>query len=194
MPASNEKLVTVSSMTIIIMNASYSKEHIPILTNKAALSHLASVQKVTKLMRSIHFEICAGLKSYEVSTTEEGEVGEKVQVTPPSSYLSQCSAQTGERCQFPFGLKGEKEVQWSCVGEEGQCSPGSNDATSSWTTDSKLRFFHSQRNFHKCVDCDLSGMPCNLHGVIFVGFSLGAFAGKNPFSCFAALLNDNVKV
>ena len=37
MPASNEKPVTVFSMTTISMNASYSKEHIPILTNIAAL-------------------------------------------------------------------------------------------------------------------------------------------------------------
>ena len=140
-------------------------------------------------MRSIHYQICAGLKSYEVSTTEEGVAGEKVQVNPPSSYPFQCSALTGDRCQFPFGLTGEKEIQWSCVGEEGQCSPGSNDATSSWTTDNKLRFFDSQRNFHKCVDCNLSGigLPCNLHGLVFLGFPLGSFAGK-PFSCFVLQL------
>ena len=143
-------------------------------------------------MRSIHSEICAGLKSYEVSTTEtteEGVVDEKVQVTPKSSHLYQCSAQTGERCQFPFGLKGEKEVRWSCVGEESQCSPGSNDATSSWTTDDKLRFFDSQRNFHKCVDCNLSGVPCHLHGVAFLGFPLATFAGNSPFSCFVLQLS-----
>ena len=115
-------------------------------------------------------------------------MGEKVQVTLKSSHLYQCSAQTGERCQFPFGLKGEKEVRWSCVGEEGQCSPGSNDATSSWTTDDKLRFFDSQRNFHKCVDCNLSGIPCYFHGVAFLGFPLDTFAGNDPFSCFVLQL------
>ena len=111
-----------------------------------------------------------------------------MQVTPKSSHLYQCSAQTGERCQFPFGLKGEKEVRWSCVGEEGQCSPGSNDATSSWTTDDKLRFFDSQRNFHKCVDCNLSGIPCYFHGVAFLGFPLATFVGNNQFSCFVLQL------
>jgi len=118
-----------------------------------------------------------GLKSYEVATTE----GVDEKVTPPTSYSFQCSAETGERCQFPFGVKGEDGVQWSCVGEEGQakCSPGSNDATSSWTTDKKLRIFQSQSNFHNCVDCNLSGiqLPCPFFGVIYIGFPLGTYAG-----------------
>ena len=128
-----------------------------------------------------HFQICAGQKSYEVATTEE--VGRAVQLFPqPSSYPLQCSAETGHICQFPFGLKGETEVRWSCVGEKGEakCSPGSNDATSSWTTDNKLRFFNSPSNFHKCIDCNLSGieLPCNIHGVVFLGFPLATLEGN----------------
>ena len=143
---------------------------------------------MTEIIQSINSQICAGLKSYEVATTE----GVDETVTPPASYSFQCSAETGDRCQFPFGLKGEDGVQWSCVGEEGegQCSPGSTDATSSWTKESQLRFFDDKRNFHNCVDCYLSEiqLPCNIHGVAFLGFPLSTIAG-NPSSCFALLLN-----
>ena len=132
-----------------------------------------------KSYKSLDSQICAGLKSYEVATTE----GVDEKVTPPTSYSFQCSAETGDRCQFPFGVKGEDGVQWSCVGEEGQakCSPGSNDATSSWTTDKKLRIFQSQSNFHNCVDCNLSEiqLPCPFFGVIYIGFPLGTYAGNN---------------
>ena len=148
---------------------------------------------MTEIIQSLNSQICAGLESYEVATTE----GVDETVTPPTSYSFQCSAKTGDRCQFPFGLKGEDGVQWSCVGEEGQCSPGSNDATSSWTTDKKLRIFKSQSNFHNCVDCNLSEiqLPCFFFGVIYIGFSLNTYTGNNfSHSLHLQSHNDNLGV
>ena len=112
-----------------------------------------------------------------MATTEATNA--ELEIIPPKSYPYQCSAETGELCQFPYGLEGEDTVHWNCARRSTKCSPTSNDATASWTKTNKLRFFESKADFHECAACNWSQIPCVIPGLAFSGFGLNSYAGIN---------------
>ena len=117
----------------------------------------------------------SGQSSYKVPTTDAANA--ELEISPPPSYPYLCSEETGELCQFPYGLKGENTVHWNCARRSAKCSPTSNDDTASWTNTNKLRFFESQAGFHKCGACNWTQIPCVIAGLVFSGFELSTYAG-----------------
>ena len=117
----------------------------------------------------------SGQATYKVPTTDAANV--ELDISPPPAYPYQCSAETGELCQFPYGLKGEDTVHWNCARRSTKCSPTSNDATASWTNTNKLRFFESKADFHECAACNWTQIPCVIPGLVFSGFGLSSYAG-----------------
>ena len=103
----------------------------------------------------------------------------ELEIIPPKSYPYQCSVETGDLCQFPFGIKGENKVHWHCERRFPKCSPGSNDDLASWSKNKKLRFFESKVDFHECTACNWTQLPCFQPGVAYDGFLLSSFQGSN---------------
>ena len=147
-------------------------------------SRLQDIRVVSKRLeleipKSSHDEthIFSGQATYKVPTTDAANA--ELEIFPPSSSPYLCSAETGELCQFPFGLKGANKVHWHCERRFPKCSPGSNDDLASWSKNKKLRFFESKVDFHECTACNWTQLPCFQHGVAYDGFLLSRFQGRN---------------